>query len=286
MFPARDAGYAVHRLALSNGCNLRAIERAATRDASDVVCFVHGWACSVYTWRHNMPAVSDAGRRSVAFDLLGHGLSDKPLRDALYTLPAMAAQLREVLDAMGIARPVLVGHSMGAAIALRLALDAPERVAGLVLAAPVGFGAISDMHLLHRLTPPPVERVIPYLTPRWAFRVALWRAYGRIRRATARDVDEYYAPTADPAFLRVLCRLSHAFDWSSGDPSALAGVRCPTAVLFGGRDHLVRASACGRYTAALPDARVDEIPDAGHALPEEVPEIVNAAILRLARIAR
>jgi pimeloyl-ACP methyl ester carboxylesterase len=73
------------------------------------------------------------GHRVIAYDARGHGRSEPG--DG-YGYDALAADLRAVLDDRGIDRAVLVGASMGAHTAVRLALDAPERVAGLVLATP------------------------------------------------------------------------------------------------------------------------------------------------------
>ncbi|MFL5845222.1 MAG: alpha/beta fold hydrolase [Solirubrobacteraceae bacterium] len=74
-----------------------------------------------------------AGHRVVAYDARGHGESDP---DQPYDYPSLAADLLGVLDARGIDRAVLAGASMGAHTAVRAALDAPERVAGLVLITP------------------------------------------------------------------------------------------------------------------------------------------------------
>jgi pimeloyl-ACP methyl ester carboxylesterase len=284
MFPAGREGYGTRWLTLPSGLRVRTVHcDPPAASPAPVALFVHGWACSVYTWRRNVRAVADAGVRTIAYDLRGHGLSDKPLDLASYTVPALARELLDVLDALALDRVILVGHSMGCAIALRVAMDAPERVSELVLVAPVGFGAIGMMHYLPWVTPRPVEAVLPYMMPRWAFRLGLWRAYGRIGKPSVRDVEEYWAPTQDPAFIRVLCRLARAFDWSDGDPEALARVRCPTTVLFGQRDHLVSESACRRYVAALPNATTEVVQGAGHTLPEEVPERVNAAVIAAAR---
>jgi len=289
MFPAGRPGHAVRWLTLASSLRVRAVEcdprgdAASDAAAAPVALFVHGWACSAFSWHRNLRAVADAGVRAIAIDLKGHGLSDKPLDEAGYTLPAMARHLCDVLDALGLDRAMLVGHSMGGAIALRAAIDVPQRVSRLVLAAPVGFGAISMMRVVPWLAPPAVEAALPYVTPRWAFRVGLWRAYGRIGRPSPRDVDEYYAPTRDPAFLRVLCRLARAFDWDDGEPDDLARVRCPTRVLFGSRDHLVRPDACRPFAECIPGVRMETVDDAGHTLPEEVPERVNAAVIEEAR---
>jgi pimeloyl-ACP methyl ester carboxylesterase len=243
------------------------------------VLFVHGWACSIYSWHRNLRAVADAGIRAVAIDLKGHGLSDKPLDFAGYTLPAMGRHLLDVLGALGLDRVVLVGHSMGGAMALRVAIDAPERVVGLVLPAPVGFGTIGWMQIVPWLTPSPTDHLLPYVAFRWTVRLGLWRAYGRLGRPTARDVDEYWAPSQDPDFARAMRRLAHAFDWTSGRPEELTRVRCPAAVIFGERDHLVRPLACDPLVRRLPDVQVQVVPGAGHALPEEAPDVVNAAIV-------
>jgi pimeloyl-ACP methyl ester carboxylesterase len=285
MFPRGVAGHEVRWLTLPDGLRVRAVlcEPPEPRDDAPVALFVHGWGCSVYSWRRTLRAVADAGIRALAFDLKGHGLSGKPLGTAHYTLPSLARHVTDVLDALELDRVVLVGHSMGGAISLRLALDAPERVAGLVLPAPIGFGAVSWMHLIPWLAPRPVEWAMPYLAFRWTFRVGLWRAYGHLGRPTARDVDEYWAPTRDPAFMRVLCELARAFEWTEGRPEELARVACPVEIVFGSRDHLVRPDICAPYIAHLREGRAQTIPEAGHALPEEVPDVMNAIIVDAVR---
>lgn len=78
-------------------------------------------------------ALERAGHRVVAYDARGHGESDPA---PPYDYPALAADLLGVLDERGIERAVLAGASMGAHTAVRVALDAPDRVAGLVFITP------------------------------------------------------------------------------------------------------------------------------------------------------
>jgi len=109
-------------------------------DATPAV-LVHGFAADLTTWMFTQPALAEA-RPVMAFDLPGHGDSDKTVGSG--DVAFFAATLRGVLDAAGIARAHLVGHSLGAAIALHFALDAPERVASLTLIAPAGLGGRID----------------------------------------------------------------------------------------------------------------------------------------------
>ena len=287
MFPAGWPGHRTHRLTLPGGERVRVVEhppigRPADADAPTVL-FVHGWACSAYGWRRNLGPIAAAGYRALAPDLRGHGWSDKPLDDASrYGAVALAAQLADVLDAMGTRRALVVGHSMGAAVSLRLAAAHPDRVAALVLAAPVGFGGVSRTWWLRLVTPTVVEPLLGTVVTRPLFALGLRMGYGRLGNPTERDIDEYWAPTADPAFLRALRRVAHAFDWAVGPQEAYARVQCPVHCLFGERDDLIRLRTARAGMARLPRVRAETVPDAGHVLPEETPGVVNHTILTMA----
>jgi pimeloyl-ACP methyl ester carboxylesterase len=285
VFPAGQPGHLVRMVALASGIRVRVIEcppKNGEPEASPAL-FVHGWGVSSYTYHRNLRPVADAGVPAWAFDLKGHGYSDKPLDPSAYTLDALAGHVVEVLDALGLARAVLVGHSMGGGIAVRVATSAPERVAGLVLLAPVGFGSVNLARLAEWLLPKPLDTVLPYLAWRTATRVALALAYGSGARPSPRDVDEYWAPTADPAFVRVIREVTRAVDWRPGRPEELARVRCPAVVMFGTADRIVRGDSAETYVRCLREARLELIRGAGHVLPEEVPDRVNETVVACAR---
>lgn len=96
------------------------------------VVFVHSLAGNTAQWRAQLEHLRPE-RRAVALDLRGHGRSAAPA-DELYTLDAMADDVAAVVDALGIDRFVLVGHSMGGDVAMTYAARHPDRVAGLLLA--------------------------------------------------------------------------------------------------------------------------------------------------------
>ncbi len=99
------------------------------RGDGPAVVFVHGVGLDADMWADQLAAFG-AGNRAIAYDTYGHGGSDAP--PAGSDLGIYVEQLRALLDALGIERAVVVGHSMGALIATGLAVEHPGRVAGLV----------------------------------------------------------------------------------------------------------------------------------------------------------
>lgn len=104
------------------------------------VVFIHGsgpGASGHSNFKQNHPVFAEAGYRVIVPDLPGYGASDKP--ETVYSLDFFVAALRGLLDALDVQRCVLVGNSLGGAIAIQLALDEPRRVSRLVLMAPGGL---------------------------------------------------------------------------------------------------------------------------------------------------
>ncbi len=117
------------------------------------VVLIHGFGSNLFTWRRSLIRLS-ASSEVFALDLKGFGLTDKP-SDGRYNTQVYSEQVLDLLDHYELDRVVLVGHSMGGAVAIRLALEHPERIAGLVLvgsALPRGLGQIDRLEP-HGLTP-------------------------------------------------------------------------------------------------------------------------------------
>ena len=105
------------------------------------ILLLHGFTGAASTWNELLPAFG-ARRRAIALSLHGHGGSDAPDDAARYAAPRAAADVLELLDALGITRAALLGYSMGARVALHTALAAPERVGALILES--GSPGIAD----------------------------------------------------------------------------------------------------------------------------------------------
>jgi pyruvate dehydrogenase E2 component (dihydrolipoamide acetyltransferase) len=110
--------------------------RTGELGASPLV-LIHGFGGDLNNWMFNQPVLSES-HDVLALDLPGHGRSSKEIRAA--DLASLAGVLEDFLDAVGVARAHLVGHSLGGAIALQVAIRDPERIAGLTLLAPAGLG--------------------------------------------------------------------------------------------------------------------------------------------------
>ena len=108
----------------TNGIRLR----VALAGQGPLVVLIHGFPESWYSWRHQIPALADAGYRVAAPDLRGYGGSDKPLAIEAYSIKDICADIGGLIAALGAERAVVVGHDWGAVITYRTALFHPERV--------------------------------------------------------------------------------------------------------------------------------------------------------------
>jgi len=105
------------------------------------VVFLHGSGPGASGWSNfnaNAAVWTERGYRCILVDTLGYGRSSKPT-DVPYTLEVLSGCVLRLLDHLGLASCTLVGNSQGGAVAIRTALDSPERVERLVLMAPGGL---------------------------------------------------------------------------------------------------------------------------------------------------
>jgi pimeloyl-ACP methyl ester carboxylesterase len=266
----------VHRVHV-DGVGLAVAESGA---GGRPVLLVHGFTGAKEDFAGLMDPLAQRGWHAAAYDLRGHGSSDKPPGVESYDLPTFVADTLGVADELGWDRFTVLGHSMGGAIAQRLALDHPGRVDALVL--------MSTFH-------GPVE-VNPNLV---ALGVAIVDQGGMEALAAALAARR----EADPAAVAARRRMEEVRpghnEWADGKllacspdmwaamaprflewPDTLAAVAqidVPTLVLVGEEDDTMRGQ-CQELAAAIPGARLDVIDGVRHSPQLEAPDRCWAAL--------
>lgn len=243
------------------------------------VIFLHGLGASMYAWRNNLAPVESAGFRVLAFDNRGFGFSGKPANG--YSNGEYARLLIAFMDSLHLPDAVLVGHSLGGAIAAQCAITAPKRVRGLVLIDAAGLGIRASV-VLRVVALPGVGRLLSGLRSRWMTRRLLRSSYANPSKVHEEDVEQYYAPIAEPDFSRALGGVLREFRFNAL-AGHLASIQVPTLVLWGERDVWIPASLGRALASELPRVAYLSIPNAGHALAEEAPTEVNRLLIAFLR---
>ena len=259
------------RYVVVDGTRIRYVEAGS----GPPVVLIHGLGGSIYSWRGVIGPVAAAGFHVVAFDNRGFGGSDKP--GTGYHSAELATLAVHFLDSLHLSDVVLVGHSMGGEIAALAALRAPDRVRGLVLVDAAGFG--THLPLLARIARAPLlGRMLAGLRGRSGVAAALRSAYADPRRITGADIDQYYAPVAEPDFGRALAGVARQFDFT-----ALAGrldsIRIPTLVVWGADDRWIPVTIGQGMALRLPRVAFVLVPDAGHDVPDEAPAALDRSLI-------
>jgi pimeloyl-ACP methyl ester carboxylesterase len=237
--------------------------------ARPVVALVHGAQHDHSVWILQSRWLAHHGYSVLAFDLPGHGRSAGP---ALADVGAMADWVLRASAAAGAARTAIVGHSMGALIALEAAGRAPEAVTGIALVGiaypmkvadallnaarddePAAFDMInhwSHARLVHRPG-----------TPGPGFSVFVQNLRLMERQPPGVLLNDFTACNA-----------------YSGGLERAAALRCPALFVFGERDMMTPPKASAALVAAIPGARVVRVPGCGHAIQTEAPDALREAL--------
>lgn len=241
------------------------------------VVLIHGFLDSLQTWRRNVQVWSKT-HRVYAIDVLGFGSSDR-VHAPIYSLKQQAQFLREFFAAQGITRAVVVGHSMGGAMALQFAYDFPDLIHKLVLIAPATYlYAALPRHGL-RPVPHRVSRGVLGLYEKWQGDRGnpVRFAYGDPTRITQDSIELRQQMMRVRGTHDALISMSKS-KRESDVPHQLKQVTVPTLIVWGRRDRVVPGFHADKHFRELPNARLEWIETAGHLPHEEEPEIVNEMI--------
>ena len=228
---------------------------------------IHGYGGDLNTWMFNHLALAE-DRPVYALDLPGHGGSAKAVGAG--DVAAMAAVLADFMAVLGIERAHLGGHSLGGATALKLAVDAPGRVASASLICPAGLGADVNMDYIEGFIAAGRRKALkPVLE-------MLFADANLVSRDMIDDVLKYKRLDGVEAALKAIAAAAFA-----GNRQALVlrdrlgEVVAPVQVIWGRQDRIVPAA----HAAGLPDGiAVHLLDDAGHMAHMERAGDVNALI--------
>ncbi len=240
--------------------------RYADRGEGDsVVLLIHGFGGDLDNWLFNLDALAEK-HRVLALDLPGHGQSGKKIPQA--TLAGLAQFVGAFLDAVGVSAVHAVGHSMGGAIAMRMALDRPESVRSLTLICSAGLGPeINQEYVGGFVSAQSRKELKPVLQ-------LLFADSGLVNRQLVDDVLKYKRLDGVDAALSALSE-----SLFSGTPEVLApevsGSGKPTLVLWGAKDAIIPVA----QAQAISGASVEVLETAGHMVQMEQASEVNRKIL-------
>jgi pimeloyl-ACP methyl ester carboxylesterase len=237
--------------------------------ARPTIVFVHGAANDHSVWALQARYFAHHGSNALAVDLPGHGRSGG---EALPSIAAIADWLAALLDALGVERAALVGHSMGALAALDAAARHRARVHALALLGAAAPMLVSDALLDAARAD---DHLAYELMTGWTFSAAS-------HLGGSRQPGVWMTVNA----LRLMERSGHGVLHAGLDAchryadglAAAAAVGCPTLLIFGQRDQMVPPKNAGPLLDALTNKRVVTIPQCGHSMMAEAPDVVLDAL--------
>ena len=252
----------------------------AEAGAGDPVVLLHGWPQHWWAWRKVVPLLASHARLIMP-DLRGFGWSDAP--PGRYDKQSMAADVLVVLERLGLQRVRIVGHDWGGWIAFLACMAAPERFErALVLGISPPFGRPSPRMLLDlwrfaymlAIAAPAVgERIVA--SERFV-RTVLSARPGAF---SDDDLGAFSAVLAEPARARASVQLYRTFLLREAVRGARGRLHVPTRLVVGARDPVVRPSLLAGRERFADDLTIELVPDCGHWIPAERPDLVAERVL-------
>lgn len=253
----------------------------------DPLLLVHGAAPGAnaeYSWKTVIPILAQRFH-TYAMDLLGFGESDKPV-EVDYTYQRFVEQIEEFLEALSLGKGVrLVGNSVGAYVAIRFALDHPEKtkkvaaIASTVLAAALGVqykpGEAVKALVEYDGTPERMRRLLNYLV----YNKTLVTEEGvRSRNAVATAAGAREAMNSLNAYMK-LSRENELYRQSFDLRNRLPGFKIPLLLIWGEKDEFAPVEIGRAVSGVLPNAEFVTVADAGHQCMIDEPEAVGRLLV-------
>jgi pimeloyl-ACP methyl ester carboxylesterase len=260
-------------------------QRIAYLDVGDgpPVILIHGFGGSMWQWEHQQHALSQHFR-VLTLDLPGAGLSDKPEID--YRPDQMLDFLIGFMDAVKIPQATFVGNSMGAGLAIGMALAHPTRVTKLVLIDGL------PQHVLEKLTSPSIRRALETRAPSWLVSVGNWLFGGLMIESVLREIV-YDPALLTPAVIErsnlnrqrpglikpTMAVRENLPRWEGGFATRIGEITHPTLVIWGEEDRVFPLAVGEEIHQTIKGSRFIRIPTAGHIPQWERPDLVNQELI-------
>lgn len=237
--------------------------------------FIHGSGPGASGWsnfKHNVSAFQEAGYRCIVYDQWGYGKTSKP-QDVDHTLDFFVDGLVSLMDSADVANAVLVGNSLGGAVALGLALRHPERVEKLILMAPGGIESREDYFSM-----PGIQAMVKYpmgspeFTKDVLAQLLTQLVYDPVK-VDAELVDERWA-TLETQNAHVLATMQIP-DLSD----QLASIDINTLVFWGTEDRFCPASGTWKILQMKGNVQAELVNYCGHWVMSEYPDLFNERCL-------
>jgi pimeloyl-ACP methyl ester carboxylesterase len=250
------------------------------------VLLLHGFPEFWWEWRHQIPALAQAGFRAVAPDLRGYNLSEKPRGVSAYRIKSLVGDVEGLIRHLGVERAHVVGHDWGGLVAWWLAMLAPDRVDRLV----VVNAPHPDAFRRELMTPGQMLRSwyaaafqVPVL-PEAAFRANGFALLEHIFRAssvkpgayTDEDIRRYQEAAARPGAITSMINYYRAAARFPHPPTQR--ITRPTLLVWGEQDQALTVRLTEGLDEWVPGIRVERIPDVSHWVPAEAPDRLNALL--------
>lgn len=247
------------------------------------VILIHGFGGSMWQWEHQQQALA-GDFRVLTLDLPGSGLSDKP--DIEYRPDQLLDFFIGFMDAVHLPHATLVGNSMGAGLAIGMALEHPTRVSKLVL-----IGGLPPQLLL-KLTSPSIRRALETRTPTWVVSFGSWLFGDLMTESIMQEfihnpalltpavIERSNRNRRRPGLIRPIMAARKTLPlWEAGFAMRLHTLSHPTMIIWGEQDRVFPLSVGEELRRTIPGSQLVTIPDAGHLPQWEQPDLVNSVLI-------
>ena len=251
------------------------------------VILIHGFGGSMWQWEHQQRPLS-AEFRIITPDLIGSGLSDKP--DIEYRPDQMLDYFVGFMDALEIPHAALVGNSMGAGLAIGMALAHPDRVSQLVLVD--GLPA----NVRERVTSPSIQRALDTPAPSWLASFGNWLFGGVMIESVLKEIvhdpalltpaviERSNRNRQRPGMIRPLMTVRDSLPlWESGFARRIGEIDHPTLIVWGEEDRVFPLVIGEELQRMIKGSSLVRIPNAGHIPQWERPDLANRAMIEFLR---